>query len=101
MPAAPPRDVTPVPSPPLIPSTIAVRATLPIEGLENIAASALDDYLRDPIHRKNDSTEYHVTLALREITMKGLEGSPQGYNAAEKIIEGELLFTFSGLGTRL
>ena len=96
MPAAPPRDVTPVPLPPLIPSTIVVRATLPIEDLENLATSALDDYLRDPIHRKNDSTEYHVTLALSEITMKGLEGSPQGYNAAEKIIEGELLFTFSG-----
>jgi len=96
MPPAPPRVVTSVPLPPPIPSTIAVRATLPIEDLENLASSALDDYLRNPIHAKNDSMEYSVTLGLREITMKGLESSPQGYNAVEKIIEGELLFTFSG-----
>ena len=96
MPPAPPRVVTSVPLPPPIPSTIAVRATLPIEDLENLASSALDDYLRNPIHAKNNSMEYSVTLGLREITMKGLESSPQGYNAVEKIIEGELLFTFSG-----
>ena len=96
MPPAPPRDVTPVPLPPPIPSTIAVKATLPIEDLENLAASALSDYLRNPIHRTDDSTEYYVTLALREITMKGVDGSPQGSNSAEKIIEAELLLTFSG-----
>ena len=96
MPPAPPRDVTPVPLPPPMPSTIAVRATLPIDDLENLAASALSDYLRNPIHRKDDSTEYYVTLALREITMKGVEGSPQRYSSAEKIIEAELLLTFSG-----
>ena len=96
MPPAPPRVVTSVPLPPPIPSTIAVRATLPIEDLENLAASALSDYLRNPIHRKDDSTEYYVTLALREITMKGVEGLPQGSNSAEKIIEAELLLTFSG-----
>lgn len=95
-PPAPPRDVTPVPLPPPIPSTIAVRASLPIEDLENLAASALSDYLRNPIHRKDDSTEYYVTLALRDITMKGLEDSPQGSSSAEKIIEAELLLTFSG-----
>ena len=94
MPPAPPRVVTSVPLPPPIPSTIAVRATLPIEDLENLAASALSDYLRNPIHRKDDSTEYYVTLALREITMKGVEGSPQGYSSAEKIIEAELLAQF-------
>ena len=96
IPPAPPRDVTPVPLPPPIPSTIAVRATLPIEDLKNLAASALSDYLRNPIYRKDDSTEYSVTLAMREITMKGLESSPQGYNAAEKIIEAEALLTFTG-----
>ena len=96
MPPAPPRDVTPVPLPPPMPSTIAVRATLPIDDLENLAASALSDYLRNPIHRKDDSMEYYVTLGLREIIMKGLEGSPQGYSSAEKIIEAELLLTFSG-----
>ena len=95
-PPAPPRDVTPVPLPPPIPSTIAVRASLPIEDLENLAASALSDYLRNPIHRKDDSTEYYVALALREITMKGLEDSPQRSSSAEKIIEAELLLTFSG-----
>ena len=96
MPPAPSRDVTPVPLPPPIPSTLAVRATLPIADLENLASSTLDDYLRNPIHAKNESLEYSVTLRLREITMKGVEGSPQGYNFAEKIIEGELSFTFSG-----
>ena len=96
MPPAPPRDVTPVPLPPPIPSTIAVRATLPIEDLENLAVSALSDYLRNPIHRKDDSTEYYVTLALREITMKGVEGSPEGFNSAEKMVEAEVLLTFNG-----
>ena len=96
MPPAPPRDVTPAPLPPLIPSTIAVRATLPIEDLENLAASALDDYLRNPIHRKNDSMEYSVTLRLREITMKGVEGSLQEYSSAEKMMEAEALLTFNG-----
>ena len=93
---APPRYVTPVPLPPLIPSTLTVRATLPIEDLENLASSALGDYLRPPIHRKTDSIEYYVTLALRELTMKGLEGSPQGYGLAEQVIEAEALLTFSG-----
>lgn len=93
MPPAPPRYVTPVPLPPPIPSTIAVRASLPIQDLENLASSALDDYLRNPIRTKNDSMEYHVTLALRELTMKGLEGS---YGSAEQVIEAEALLTFSG-----
>ena len=96
MPPAPPRDVTPVPLPPLIPSTIAVRATLPIADLENLAASALDDYLRNPIRGKNDSMEYSVMLALREIIMKGSGGSPQGYSSAEQLIEAEALLTFTG-----
>ena len=96
MPPAPPRVVTSVPLPPPIPSTIAVRATLPIEDLENLTASALSDYLRNPIHRKDDSTEYYVTLALREIIMKGAEGLPQGYSSAKHIIEAELLLDFNG-----
>ena len=96
IPPAPPRAVTPIPLPPPISSTIAVRATLPIEDLENLAASALSDYLRNPIHKKDDSTEYYVTLALREITMKGVEGSPQESNSAKKIIEAETLLTFTG-----
>ena len=96
MPSAPPRAVTPVPLPPLIPSTIAVRATLPIEDLENLAASALGDYLRNPIHRKDGSMEYSVTLRLHEIAMKGVEGSLQEYSSAEKIMEAEALLTFNG-----
>lgn len=96
MPPAPPRYVTPVPPPPPIPSTIAVKATLPINDLENLATSALDDYLRNPIQRKTDSMEYYVTLALRELTMKGLEDSPQGFSSAEQVIEMEALLTFSG-----
>ena len=96
MPPAPPRVVTSVPLPSPIPSTIAVRATLPIEDLENLAASALGDYLRNPIHKKTDSMEYYVTLALRDITMKGLEGSPQGFSSAKQVIEAEALLTFSG-----
>lgn len=96
MPPAPPRAVTPVPLPPPIPSTIAVRASLPIEDLESLASSALGDYLRTPIQRKTDSMEYYVTLALRELTMKGSEGAPQGYSSAEQIVEAEALITFSG-----
>ena len=52
MPPAPPREVTPVPLPPPIPSTIAVGVTLPIQDLENLIAAALDDYLRNPIQKK-------------------------------------------------
>ena len=96
MPPAPPREVTPVPLPPPIGSTIAVGVTLPIQDLENLIASTLDDYLRNPIHKKTDSMEYHLTLAVREITMKGLEGSPQEYSSPKKIIEAELLLTFNG-----
>ena len=96
MPPAPPRYVTTVLPPPPIPSTIAVRATLPIDDLENLATSALGDYLRNPIRTKNDSMEYYVTLALRELTMKGLEGSPQGFNSTEQVIEAEALITFNG-----
>ena len=96
MPPAPPRYVTPIPLPLPIPSTIAVKATLPVKDLENLASPALADYLRNPIHRKNDSMEYQVTLRLRGITMKGVEGSPQGYSSAEQIIEAELLLDFNG-----
>ena len=96
MPPAPPREVTPVPLPPLIPSTIAVKATLPIEDLENLAASELDDYLRDPIQGKTDSMEYSVSLRLREITMRGIENSSQGYSSAKKIIEAEFQLDFKG-----
>ena len=96
IPPAPPRDVTPVPLPPPTPSTIAVKATLPIADLENLAASALDDYLRNPIHRKDDSMEYQVTLRLRDIIMKGVEDSVQRYSSAEQIIEAELLLGFNG-----
>ena len=96
MPPAPPRDVTPIPLPPLIPSTISVEATLPITDIEAIAASALDDYLRNPIHGRSDSMEYQVKLALREIIMKGGEGLPRGYSSTKKIIEAELLLDFDG-----
>ncbi len=96
MPPAPPRAVTPVPLPPPIPSAIAVRATLPIPDLENLASSALNDYLHNPIHRKDDSIEYQVTLRLRDIIMKGVEGSPQRDSSAEQIIEAELLLDFNG-----
>ena len=96
MPPAPPRYVTPVPPPPLIPSTIVVKATLPIEDLENLAASALDDYLRDPVHGKNDSMEYSVSLQLREITMRGLENSPQRHSSRKHIIAAEFQLDFEG-----
>ena len=76
MPPAPPRNFTFVPLPPLTPSTVAVRGILPIEDLENFAASVLSDYLRDPIHRKDASKEYQVTLAMRGMTMKVLKDNP-------------------------
>ena len=96
MPPAPPREVTPVPLPPPIPSTIAVGVTLPIQDLENLIAAALDDYLRNPIQKKSESMEYYLTLAAREITMTGLEGSRQEYSFPQEIIEAELLLTFNG-----
>ncbi len=96
LPPAPPREVTPVPLPPPIPSTIAVGVFLPIQDVENLIVSALDDYLRDPIYKKSDSIEYHLTLAVHEITMKGLEGSSQGYSRSKRIIEVDIPLAFNG-----
>ena len=36
----------------LYPQRLRLGQLLPIEDLENLAASALSDYLRNPIHRK-------------------------------------------------
>ena len=49
---APPREVTPAPLPPPIPSVIAVKANVTIQDVKTLAESALRDYLRKPIQRK-------------------------------------------------
>lgn len=72
---APPRSVTPISLPPPIPSTIAVKAKLPIQDVKQLAESALRDYLRKPIQRKDGAIEFSTTLSPNSITMTG---SPDG-----------------------
>lgn len=68
---APPREVTPVPLPPPIPSTIAVKADLPIQDVRQLAESALRDYLREPIQRKDGAIESAIKLNPGTLTMTG------------------------------
>ena len=73
---APPREVTPVPLPPPIPSTIAVKANLPIEDIRTLAESALRDYLSKPIQRKDGAIESAIKLNIDTLTMTvGIDGS--------------------------
>ena len=65
---APPRAVTPLPLPPPIPSTIAVKADLPIQDVKQLAESALRDYLRKPIQRKDGAIESTIKLDLGTLT---------------------------------
>ena len=68
---APPREVTPVPLPPPIPSVIAVKANLPIHDVKTLAESALRDYLSKPIQRKDGAIDYAITLDPTSLTMMG------------------------------
>ncbi len=72
---APPRRVTPISLPPPIPSTLAVKAKLPIQDVKQLAESALRDYLRKPIQRKDGAIESFITLNPNAITMTS---SPDG-----------------------
>ena len=68
---APPREVTSIPLPPPIPSTIAVKADLPIQDVKQLAESTLRDYLRKPIQRKDGAIEYAITLNPGTLRMTG------------------------------
>lgn len=68
---APPREVTPVPLPPPIPSLIAVKANLPIEDIRSLAESALKDYLSKPIKWEDGSIASAVKLNLDALTITG------------------------------
>ena len=84
---APPREVTPVPLPPPIPSTIAVKADLPIQDVRQLAESALRDYLREPIQRKDGAIESAIKLNPGTLTMTG---------AADGTLSVNIPFQFSG-----
>ncbi len=84
---APPREVTPVPLPPPIPSTIAVKANLPIQDVKQLAESTLRDYLRKPIQRKDGAIEYAITLNPSTLRMTG---------TADGTIGVSIPFQFSG-----
>jgi len=72
---APPRSVTQSTLPPPIPSTVAVKAKLPIQDVKRLAESELIDYLREPIQRKDGAMETFITLTPNAITMTS---SPAG-----------------------
>ena len=84
---APPREVTPVPLPPPIPSTIAAKADLPIQDVKQLAESALRDYLRKPIQRKDGAIESAIKLNPGTLTMTG---------AADGTLSVNIPFQFSG-----
>lgn len=84
---APPREVTPVPLSPPIPSTIAVKADLPIQDVRQLAESALRDYLREPIQRKDGAIESAIKLNPGTLTMTG---------AADGTLSVNIPFQFSG-----
>ncbi len=66
---APPREVTPVPLPPPIPSTIVAKADLPIQDVKQFTESALKDYLSEPIKWKDGAIDAAINLQLDELTM--------------------------------
>ncbi len=66
---APPREVTPVPLPPPIPSTIVAKADLPIQDVKQLTESALKDYLSKPIKWKDGAIEASINLHLDALTM--------------------------------
>ena len=84
---APPREVTPVPLPPPIPSTIAVKANLPIQDAKTLAESALRDYLKKPIQRKDGAIESTIKLTPGTLTMT---------SATNGTISVSIPFKFSG-----
>ena len=88
---APPREVIPLALPPLIPSTIAVTAELPIEEVKEKVESALGDFLRKPIKREDSvkgiTIESHVELSPGPLEMT---------RAPDSTLAVQIPFTFSG-----
>lgn len=84
---APPREVTPVPLPPPVRSIIAVKANLPIQDVKTLAESALRDYLRKPIQRKDGAITSAITINLDSLTMTG---------TSDGILSVRVPFQFSG-----
>ena len=66
---APLREVTPVPLPPPIPSTIVAKADLPIQDVKQLTESALKDYLSKPIKWKDGAIDASINLHLDALTM--------------------------------
>ncbi|MDE0553224.1 MAG: DUF4403 family protein [Candidatus Poribacteria bacterium] len=67
---APPREVTPMPLPPLVPSTIVAKADLPIQDVKQLTESALRDYLSKPIKWKDGAIDASINLHLDALTMR-------------------------------
>ena len=84
---APPREVTPVPLPPPVGSIIAVKANLPIHDVKTLAESALRDYLRKPIQRKDGAITAAITINLDPLTITG---------TSDGILSVRVPFRFSG-----
>lgn len=84
---APPREVTPVPLPPPIPSVISIEAHLPIQDVKTLAESALGDYLSKPIQRKDGAITAAIKFNLDPFTMTG---------AADGTVSVNVPFQFSG-----
>ena len=84
---APPRGVTPVPLPPPILSTIAVKAELPIQDVQQFTESALRDYLSKPIQWKKGMVETAIKLNPSTFTMT---------NSADGTVSASIPFQFSG-----
>ena len=84
---APSREVTPVPLPPPLPSTIAVKADVPIQDVKQFAESTLRDYLRNPIQQTDGPIEYAITLNPSTLSMTG---------TADGTVSVRIPFQFSG-----
>ena len=67
---APPREVTPMPLPPLVPSTIVAKADLPIQDVKQLTESALREYLSKPIKWKDGAIDASINLHLDALTMR-------------------------------
>lgn len=66
---APPREVTPVSLPPPVPSTIAVKADVPIQAITTLAESTLSTYLDKPIQWEKGAIDAAITLDPGDLTM--------------------------------
>ena len=84
---APPREITPVPLPPPILSTIAVKADLPIQDVQQFTESALRDYLSEPIQWQKGIVEAAIQLNPNTFTMT---------SSADGTVSASIPFQFNG-----